>query len=96
MGVFSWFSRKPKGSSSEAPRGASAEAEAPAAAADETGAKPSATSEPTEVETAPAGAAKDAGAPGPSGCPDAAGVDIPRQQSAGDAADSEAGESARQ
>ncbi|MFH8617035.1 hypothetical protein ACH4E8_18415 [Streptomyces sp. NPDC017979] len=95
MGVFSWFSRKPKGSSDEATAtpGASAEAETPPAGGECPGAKPPAESEsepqPAGVETAPTGTAPDAKAP------DASGVDIPRQQSAEDAADSEAGEGAR-
>ncbi|MGW5674923.1 hypothetical protein ACWEV4_07540 [Streptomyces sp. NPDC003860] len=90
MGVFSWFSRKPKGSSDEATAtpGASAEAETPPAGGECPGAKPPAESEPEPqpagVETASTGTA-----------PDASGVDIPRQQSAEDAADSEAGEGAR-
>jgi hypothetical protein len=85
MGVFAWFSRKSRGSSGTVADGTAGQA-APEGAADDKAAG--------QPETAPAetsGSSTGQKLSGPAG-PTA----IPRQQSAGDAADSEAGESARQ
>ncbi|MFV0127413.1 hypothetical protein ACLGI4_06810 [Streptomyces sp. HMX112] len=94
MGVFAWFRRKDK-ESGNAPAGEAAGATLTDAPAD-------APEPAVEASTAPSGAsaaaeaAEAAQAPEPAEQPEAAeGVEIPKQQSAEEAADNEAGEGAR-
>ncbi|MFI6107079.1 hypothetical protein [Streptomyces sp. NPDC051310] len=88
MGVFAWFRRKGKESAAASteetattPVTADGEAAAEAEAAPGTAPEMSGTTEADETAAAPEAAAE--------------GVDIPKQQSAEEAADNEAGEGAR-
>ncbi|MBZ4323032.1 hypothetical protein [Streptomyces huiliensis] len=91
MGVFSWLRRKPSQPSTEEAAADTRTAEPDGGAGTDTAAD--------ETATAAATADAAAGSAGETGAADggegAEGVDIPKQQSADEAADSEAGEGAR-
>ncbi|QIP84302.1 hypothetical protein GLX30_09985 [Streptomyces sp. Tu 2975] len=110
MGVFSWFRRKPAtAEEASAPKAAVGTPAEESGESEESGrsevsdgtAEASVAAEPAE-EVAPAveatgstDAAAETAVPPVDGDTTAAAVEIPRQQSAGEAADSEAGEGAR-
>ncbi|KAB7844352.1 hypothetical protein [Streptomyces mobaraensis] len=92
MGVFSWLRRKPSQASTEEAATDTLTAEPDGG----TGTDEAAGTSATAAEAAAAGSAEETrAAEGGEGGEGAEGVDIPKQQSADEAADSEAGEGAR-